>query len=895
MPTKRLIWGILAGVVIIAIGLVAYVPAMRAGYIWDDSYYVPEDRYDPIAQLVLAEDGLLRIWTAQEGYDYWPLTYTMFWVEWRLWDRDPAGYHVVNIVLHLLGAVVLWRVLKRLAVPGAWLAGVFFAVHPVCAASVAWISERKNTLSIVFYLLAILGYLRFEQTRNRSSARAWYVASLVAFALGLLSKTSIVMLPPVLLGLAWWRRGRIVWTDRLRSIPFFILAAITALVTISFQKRYAIGEQITLGLDGFFARLAGAAWVVWFYLYKALLPLKLSMIYPRWSIEAGNFVSWLPMVGLISGFVVLWFCRRTWLRAVLLALAYFVVTLFPVLGFYDMSFMQHSLVADHFQYVSIVGILALVAGVLGWICRCRPAIVRAAGYVVSAALIAVLAVLTWRQASTYKDEETLWRDVVAKNPNAPAAHNNLGIIHRKRGEFDKAMQCYRRAIQLRPNHPRPYFNLGLTYERIGQTDKAADCYRTAVAKGPSYAAAHYSLAGIHDKTDELDKALEHYRKAILSRPNYAPAHRGLAGVYTKLDELDKAVEQYRKAIRIRPDYVAAHYSLGVVQARRGEIAQAVGHYRQAIRINANHGKSHYGLAAIYNKKGEPHKALTHYRIAAQLMPDNANVHYELGSVYAQTGKLDKAAEQYKRAIKIDPDLSAAHSELGFIYTRRGAFDKAEEHCRRAIEIEPDSAGGHYNLGMVYARKGQHEEAAEQYRKAIEIMPNFAAAHHDLGVILAESNRLDEAVKHFRKVIQMQPKNLLARNRLGIALGQRGNIKEAIDCHRMTLQINPKNLTAMNALAWLLATAPEDAFRDGQRAVEIAEKALELVGPEPPVHLLDTLAAAYAEAGRFDEAVATTERALEQLAGEQPGLAEEIRGRLALYKASRPYRQPQSPQ
>ncbi len=714
-PKRQPRRNVLLGGAIVAIALIVYIPALRSGYVWDDACYVPKGPDSPGWRLIADEGGLGRIWRGDRTVDYWPLTHTSFWLEWRLWGQRPAGYHVMNVLLHALAAVLLWRVLKSLNVPGAYLAGLIFAVHPVCVASVAWISERKNTLSMVFCLLAILAYLRSE----RSGSRRWYVAAVAAFALGLLSKTSIVMLPVVLLGCAWWQRGKIAGKDLLRCLPLFALAAVMAIVTLRFHTPPAVGDEATLLGEGPLVRLAGAGWAAWFYLYKAMLPVNLSMIYPRWNIDAASIVSYLPLIALVAGLAVLFRYRRSWARPLLFAIGYFMVTLFPVMGFFDMSFMKHSLVADHFQYVSIIGLIALAAGGLTWLARRRRTTLRAAAMVAAVAIVAGLSVLTWRQASIYKDEQTLWKDTLAKNKNAAGAHNGLGSFYAERGEFGRAA---------------PYF---------------------------------------------------------------------------------------QAAIGIRPNFANAHYNLGVA--------------------------------------------------------------------YKNAGRFDKAIEHLRRSLEVGRPSNEAHFNLGYCHTAKGELDKAIEHYRQAIQLRGDDSDAHYNLGILHARRGELAEAIRHYHKTIQFRPDHAIAYNNLGNIHADTGRLDEAERCYSKAIQLQPRQISAQKNLGIILQRQGKLGQAVACFRRALAIDANDLTALRNLAWLLATAPQEELRDGRQAVQLAQKACRLRAGNSPV-LLDTLAAAYAETGQFARAIEAAEKALKLLGEKTPTLAEDIRNRLGLYKAHKPYRQ-----
>jgi hypothetical protein len=394
--------------------MLAYLPVMRGGFFWDDYTLVTEN------PLVKAPDGLYRFWFTTEAPDYYPLTSSLLWLEWRLWGNNASGYHVVNVLLHAVSAVLVWRVLRRLRIPGAWLAALIFAVHPVNVATVGWISEQKSTLSMLLYAVAILLYLEFDEERHWR----WYALSLAAFLLALLSKSAVVILPVVLLACAWWRRGQVQRRDIAYSLPFFALSLVAGVSTVWFQYGNAMHWR-TIREANFTGRLAAAGWPPWFYFFKAVLPFDLNVIYPKWEIDPGRLVSWLPGALLIVCFLVFWRKRNSWGRAALFGFGYFTVTLFPVLGFFDQAFYRFSLVADHWQYYSIVGVIAL--GLAAGERICRRIAGEAGSSVKAVASIVVLTALTaatWTRASLYADAGALWRDIDAKNPNARAAHSN---------------------------------------------------------------------------------------------------------------------------------------------------------------------------------------------------------------------------------------------------------------------------------------------------------------------------------------------------------------------------------------------------------------------------------------------------------------------------------------
>ena len=485
---------ILLGAIILAVTAAAYIPAMNAGFVWDDDILL---LHNP---LIKADDGLYRLWFTKEPLDYFPLWSSTWWVEWRLWGAEPAPYHVVNIVLHAASAVLVWRVLQRLKIPGAFFAGLLFGVHPVTVASVAWISERKNTLSMLLYLLAILGYLRFEDDNKRR----WYAAAIVAFIAALLAKTSVVMLPFVLLLLAWRRRGRIQRKDVVRTVPFFAASLVLGLVTVWYQYGRAIGGA-TVRPEGWLSRVAATGWIVWFYLCKLVAPVRLAPIYPRWNVDGASMMSFLPLVVLLACVALLWVHRKRLGRAPLCALGYFLLTLAPVLGLLDMSFMRHSFVADHLQYVPLIGIIALFAAAAAT-CASRLTTQRTTQCVAAAALVAGLAMMTWRQAEYYKDEGTFWTRCIALNSKAWGAYSSRGDFHASRKEFARAIRDYDRTIELRPGYAEVYNNRGNVRFELEQFARAIQDYTKAIELKPQYAMAYSNRSEAHFRAKAYDKA-----------------------------------------------------------------------------------------------------------------------------------------------------------------------------------------------------------------------------------------------------------------------------------------------------------------------------------------------------------------------------------------------------
>jgi tetratricopeptide (TPR) repeat protein len=653
----------LPAALILGAALLAYAPVLRAGFIWDDRTFLTQN------PLIHASDGLYRFWFTTAPPDYFPLTSSMLWFEWRLWGLNAAGYHLVNVLLHAASAVLLWRVLLRLKVPGAWLAGLLFAVHPVAVESVAWIAERKSALPMVFYLASLLAWQNAECrvqnaecrindnepdcARKRSAsgeARSafhsafctpYYVLSLVLFLLALLAKTSVVMLPAVLLGCAWWRRGRVAGRDFLRALPFAVLAAALGLVTVWYQYHNAIAGGV-VRTDGLAARAAGAGWAAWFYLYKALLPLKLCFVYPRWTTSASllAFVPGLLFLGMLCLFARF---RRSWGRPCLFALGHFLVALLPVLGFLDIYFMRYSLVADHWQYTALIGVVALVAGLPAWVMERpgRPARRslgeggwRTAAMAAAGALALACAVLTFRQTLIYHDEETLWRDTLAKNPKAWIAYGNLGGLLAAKAMapgadsarlLDEAEQCCEEALRdldqaLAPKsyYAETYANRGLIRGAANRCAEALSDLDRAIALQPGNAEMYINRGNIHAAANRCAEAIRDYDQAIALQPDLAKAWFNRGTTYAKAGHADEALRDLDQAIALQPDFAKAYCNRGSIRAAAQRYTEAIADYTRAIRINPGYAAAYLNRAVAYYTVKDYPRALSDARAAQRL-------------------------------------------------------------------------------------------------------------------------------------------------------------------------------------------------------------------------------------------------------------------------------------
>lgn len=662
-----------AVILVLAVFLV-YQPAWRGGRLWDDDNHMTRS-------YLRSWQGLGMIWFEHRAtLQYYPLVHTFFWIEYKLFGDATLGYHLVNIALHAANALMVVMLLRRLAIPGAWLAAAVFALHPLQVETVAWITELKNTLSTAFYLAAALAYLRFDRTRRPHS----YAAALGLFLAALLTKTVTATLPGALLVVFWWRRGRLSWwRDVLPLVPWLVLGAALGMNT----ARWELEVNKCVGPDFQFTwiqRLLIASRAAWFYLGKLFWPANLTFIYPRWQIHNGAAWHYLFLLAAAGLIVAAWAVRRL-ARAPLAAVLFFGGTLVPVLGFFNLFTFIYSFVADHYQYLACLGIIALVsAGIVLLLGRARGR-ARVAGRAGCAALLALLAVLSWRQCRSYIDVETLWRATIQRNPDCWLAENNLGLLVLNRGETDAAIAHFQRALEIKPDCELAYNNLGLILARRGKLDEAIAHYRTALAINPD--ADMYNNLGLAlGLRGRLDEAIQQYRKAIEIRPFFVEARTRLGNVLDMQGKTADAVDQYRAALKIVPDYEPALSSLGRDLQRGGQIDEIIAHYRKAVELRPADAKLRCGLACALAQRQQIDEAVAEFRAAIAIDPADADARYDFAVLLAGLGKSDEAIAQCEQALAAKPDFLEAHYNLATLLASRKAFAAAREHYREALRL-----------------------------------------------------------------------------------------------------------------------------------------------------------------------------------------------------------------
>jgi protein O-mannosyl-transferase len=727
----------LLGLLLIVVIFIAYARVFNAGFIWDDESHLTQN------PCIVGPLGLKEIWTSTRAV-YYPLVLTTFWTLHKFAGLTPWPYHFLNVLLHAGSAVLLWQILRQLNVRGAWVGAALWALHPVMVQSVAWITELKNTQSGFFYLLSIFCFLKCEersqitpiarirvtedpkasrrQFRNRRSLM--FALALLFFVLATLSKPSVVMLPVVLALCIWWQTGRIRWRNTAALAPFVFISALASAWTILEQKFHA-GASGAEWAQAWPDRLIIAGRAIWFYVAKLAGPHPLIFIYPRWEINSSQLIAYLPLLAAFTGLLVLWLIRAKWSRPVFFAAAYYVISLFPVLGFFSVYFFRYSFVSDHFQYLASMGPLALAgAGIVtgctrltasrrlsGWPSTSRhppPEAFGVAGSVmVTGALVGtcgvlllLLVVLTWKQTASYHNLVTLYRATLTKNPGCWMAHYNLGIALNEQGDTDGAIAHYRQALELRPSYAEAHYNLGRLLVQNGRLDEAISHYEKALEINPADAEAHNNLGAALFASGRVDEAIAHYRKALAIRRGYADASCNLADALVSNGDLDGAIEYYSACLAVSPNQAEAQYNLGSALFRTGRMDEAVVHYQKVL----------------------------------ELRPESADARANLGSVFLAKGRLRDAIPQFRDALRIAPDNVAAQSNLAWLLATAAdpSLRNGSEAVFLAERAESQSSRSENHvivlriLAAAYAETGRFVEAkktAEQALQAAQIQGN----------------------------------------------------------------------------------------------------------------------------------------------------------------------------
>ena len=753
--------------------VVSYFPAFFGGFIWDDVIFAEE----PVIHRV---SGLWNIWFSptdikNEGH-YWPLVYTSFWLEHKLWGLSPVGYHAVNVLLHLLNCLLLWHLLIRLAIPGALLIAAIFAVHPLHVESVAWIIERKDVLSALFYMTAALAWLRYvEAPRVRR-----YALALVLFTAGLLSKLVVVTLPVALLIWHWWQRGQVTWNDLLRLTPFFVVAVVITVADLSF---YTSREPLALGYSPV-ERVLIAARALWFYMGKLLWPTELAVIYPLWEIDAGDPVAWAYPSAALVLVAMLWFGRHRMSRGPLAGALFFAVTLGPMLGFVDYGYMQFSLVADRFQYLAGIGVLAGLIGAAVHGANRLPRDFRLIACGLAVVVVALLGVLTWRQASIYRDEVTFFSHVVALNPAARNAHLNLSSALIEAGRNEEGLAVGRIAVEQRPDFADAHCNLALAQMNLERFEAAGESLRRALELAPRHKNSLQNTAELYRRQGRHQEAVEAYRAVLARDHRYVPAYAGMGDALFQLGRYEQAIIALQRSLSLQPDAAMAgalHDLLGRAFQKLGRLEAAAQQFDRALTIHPQNAQILIQLANLRATQGRSEEADDYRRRARALRPHDIATLQNVAESFRKQARYEEALAAYRAALEIDATYALAHAGMGDALFRLQRYEEALASMSQAVTLRPDllTAGTLPRFMGVAAQELGRPEAADHFERAVEIDRHDAEALDRLAMLRFGEQHYEAALGLYRKLVEINPDSAHTHSNLGATLYHLGRFDEAL--------------------------------------------------------------------------------------------------------------------
>ena len=559
---------LLHAAIIVLAGLWIYSPAYHGDWLWDDDQLLTAN---PTVQSGSLQ-GLAKLWFNPDGADFFPLSYTALWAQWPFFGPRPTGYHVTTIVLHVIGSLLVWALLHRMRIPGAWLSGLIFAIHPVAVESVAWVSETKNTLSLPLFLLSCLCWVVQDDEHESPRRTRFYVLSIVFFLLAMLAKTSMVGLPVLLLLHAWWKRGMVALQDVIRAAPFFLISIVLGIITIQYQHGRAIGaEKILVG--GVASRIATAGMAILFYLKQIVWPVNLLPIYPRWEVDppkAWQFLAW-PVIAGAAAWI--WTNRGTadrpgWGRHAAFGLGFFLLMVLPVLGFVTISYMRITWVADHFIYLPMIGVIAMIgAAATRWYDRSTASaqpLILAGG----AITLATCGLLAFRYANAWAGEDALWTHTLKTNHDAWQAHNRLGAKKFSRGDIEGGYYHFTQSTKLRPDLGETHNNLGSALSAKGRLDEAIKEFAEACRLTPNVPAMQVNLANALFQAGRFAEAASRFLAMLEKEPNNPALLNNYAVALYRQGNKEEAIRQFRKALEINPNLKDAREGLAVALGER---------------------------------------------------------------------------------------------------------------------------------------------------------------------------------------------------------------------------------------------------------------------------------------------------------------------------------------
>ncbi len=860
---------------------IAFGQTIHYGFVnFDDDVYIYRNPH--------VADGLTRsgagwAFTHVHSSNWHPLTWLSHMLDAQVYGLNASGHHATNVLIHAATVILLFLLLRRMTGfvwRSAFVAAVF-AIHPLRAESVAWIAERKDVLSGLFFVLTLAAYVWYAR-------RAWsfgrYAVVVLLLACALMAKPVAVTIPFVLLLLDYWPLNRwrlpeghsVPWRIITEKIPLLALSAALCVITIFAQEQAVSPLPLLARIDN-----AAVSYIV--YLRQMIYPSGLVVFYPfpesglpLWEIIGAG-----ALLIAISACAVAARHRQPWL---LFGWLWYLGMLVPMIGILQVGAQAH---ADRYTYLTQIGLyIALVWTVAESGIRWRQhRVVLSSTCVV---ILTSLVICTRNQISYWRTSDTLWTRALTFTSGNVIAQNNLGNALLDEGKVDEAIVHFENARQIKPDDPKAAFNLGNALIQKGRLNDGIENLAQALQFKPDYVEAHINLASALLKVNRVDDAIDHYQKALQIEPGQATAWNDLGYALLQKGKVNEAISCLQKSTQLDSKQPVTWNNLGNAVIQQGNVDGAIADYHTALELKTDYPEANYNFGNALVQKGKMDEAVSHFRLALQSKPDYASAAYNIGIASLHQGKVEEAIKYLQKAIQINPAYAEAHYNLGNALIQAGKVDDAISHFRTALQIEPGQFITRNNLGYILLQGGKVDQAIDEFQNVLQTHPDYPDTHYNLGNAFLQKGKVGEAIEEFRQALQHEPGFAEAHYRLGTALLEKRDEAEALSHFQQAVRLKPDFSEALNDLAWELATAPESGVRNGDKAVELAQRANEIANNKD-LDILDTVAAAYAEAHRFGEAVQTAQEAihLAQSSGQPERLAQ-LNNELQLYQAGQAF-------
>jgi tetratricopeptide (TPR) repeat protein len=828
---KRLILGLCLFLVLST----AVVYLQTAGFEFVDYDDQGNIRDNPKVPGGLTWDGIKWAFTTMFGSNWFPLIWLSFMLDRTIFGTWAGGFHLVNVVLHIANTVLLFWVLKRYTKTlwASFFVAALFALHPLHVESVAWVTERKDVLSTLFWLLTMLAYLQYVE----SATFKRYVLICVLYALGLMTKPMLVTLPFVLLLMDYWPLKRllpqapnfmlgvnpqdkpgglpVVSSRRLifEKAPLFILSAASCVVTYVAQKTG--GAVVRFGAITLGTRIENALISYCEYIVKMFKPIGLAVFYPHpvKGLAVGEIAASLAFLAAVTTAVVLLRKRRY----LLVGWLWYMGTLVPVIGIVQVG---GQAMADRYTYIPLTGIFIMLVWLFSDLTaqlQYRRIFAGLAGSVV----LGVLGVMTFVQVSYWRDTMTLFQHAAAVTKDNFVAHSILGVRFAEKGDFKAAMHAFDIILKATPKDADTLYNVAKSLDVQGRTDEAIEYYKRVLSIVPDDPDAYNGLAVIQARQKNFERAIELYKEGLSKKPDDGGLHGGLGSLYLQMERVDEAIPELERGVKLKEDS-SIYGNLGSAVLEKGDIDKAIEYLSKAIKLDNANAEAHFNLGNIYLSQGRLATAISEYEKAIKHKPKYVKAYSNLAVALAQMGKFNEAIEDFNRCVEIEPNSPDARFNLASALVDVERIDEAVENLRKAVELKPDDAGARALLGRLLLRQNRAEDAMAEFKQVLKTDPANAEAHYGLGNIYLAQNRLEEAAGEYEQVIQARPEYFEAYSNLAVALMRSGKLDEAIEKFRFAAAIEPDNPDVYFNMAGALSDKGKV-----DEAIETVRKAIEL--------------------------------------------------------------------